>query len=123
MWPLATSSSGRPSRSKSAAWADLDLDGDLDLYVCNYLVYDPLDPLECRDKRGEPRICHPRDMEPWPDECYLNRGDGGFEPAARRLGLFGPGNKALGVAVADFTDDGRRGSSAASNGRCDRSSR
>lgn len=93
--------------SSSAAWADLDLDGDLDLYVCNYLVYDPLDPLECRDKRGEPRICHPRDMEPWPDECYLNRGDGGFEPAARRLGLFGPGNKALGVAVADFTDDGR----------------
>lgn len=92
--------------SSSAAWADLDLDGDLDLYVCNYLVYDPLDPLECRDKRGEPRICHPRDMEPWPDECYVNRGDGSFEPAARRLGLSGPGNKALGVAVADFTNDG-----------------
>jgi len=33
--------------SSSAAWADLDADGGLDLYVCNYLAYDPLDPIDC----------------------------------------------------------------------------
>ncbi|MEO8498006.1 MAG: CRTAC1 family protein, partial [Planctomycetota bacterium] len=91
--------------STSAAWADLDRDGDLDLYVCNYLQYDPMHPLDCRTQKGESRICHPKDVEAWPDECYMNQGDGTFLPEAKSRGLFGDGNKALGVAVADFNND------------------
>lgn len=91
--------------STSAAWSDLNRDGYLDLYVCNYLQYDPKNPLECRTKKGELRICHPQDLDPWPDECFMNQGDGTFLPEARQRGLFGEGNKALGVAIADYNND------------------
>ena len=91
--------------STSAAWADLDRDGELDLYVCNYLQYDPHNPLDCRTKRGDLRICHPQDIDAWPDECFMNQGDGTFIAEARQRGLFGEGNKALGVAIADFNKD------------------
>src|SRR5262249_13810947 len=37
---------------------------------------------------------------------YLNLGDGTFRPVAQERGLSGPGNKALGVAIADFNNDG-----------------
>lgn len=92
--------------SSSAAFADLDLDGDLDLYVCTYCIYDVTNPIDCRDVQGRKRTCHPKDVAPWPDECFFNQGDGTFRAEAKERGLFGPGNKALGVIVSDFDKDG-----------------
>lgn len=97
---------GDPRWSSSAAFADLDLDGDLDLYCCNYCIYDVYHPIECRDANGQKRTCHPKDVPPWPDECFINQGDGTFTREAQKRGLFGPGNKALGVIAADFDLDG-----------------
>lgn len=91
--------------SSTCAWGDPDRDGNLDLYVCNYAIYDPCNPIPCLDKDGIPSICHPRNVEPEPDFFFANNGDGTFRECAAERGLFGPGNKALGVVIADLNED------------------
>ncbi len=102
-----TAGAGTGSRwSSSAAFSDLSGDGLVDLFVCNYTDYDPLHPILCRNGKGENRICHPREMDALPNECFINHGDGTFSEQAGRLGLVGPGSKSLGVVIADFDVDG-----------------
>jgi enediyne biosynthesis protein E4 len=97
---------GLRDTTASAAFADLDNDGDLDLYVCHYTVYDPLRPVLCpKDKdAGEYMYCDPMKLQPAPDHVFRNDG-GRFVDVTAESGCTDPDGRSLGVVAAHLDDD------------------
>lgn len=96
-----------PHWASSAAWGDLNSDGYCDIYVCNYVDYDPLNPVACIGEDGRPVTCHPRDVDEIRNVCFWNLGDGRFSEVSDEKKLNAPGSKSLGVVLADFDQDQR----------------
>jgi enediyne biosynthesis protein E4 len=90
----------------SAAFADLDNDGDLDLYVCHYMVWDPENPRLCLNDRREYFYCDPSKVPPAPDHVFRNDG-GRFVDVTESSGCKEALGRGLGVVAADLDGDDR----------------
>ena len=93
--------------SSSAGWLDYDEDGRLDLFVSRYLDWDfETGSIYCGEIRpGYRAFCHPDNFRGVTNILYRQRADGSFEDVSSKAGIVERG-KALGLAFADFDNDG-----------------
>jgi hypothetical protein len=97
---------GREAFSTSAMWVDIDRNGLLDLFVCNYVRWSAEHDVFCSVDGKRKSYCTPEAYRG--ETCWLfrNRGNGTFEDVTATCGIFDSSSKALGVALVDYDQDG-----------------
>ena len=86
------------------AWADIDRDGWLDLYILVYSDWQPDHTRLCQNDNRRRDCCGPTLFDGNPDHLFRNRGDGTFEEISEQAGLL-ERNRGLGIVAVDLNDD------------------
>ena len=94
-----------PLWAVGGAWLDFNKDGLLDLFVVDYLSWNPETEPTCKYE-GALEYCHPRLYKELPNRLFVNKGDGTFVDVSQESGIREHPGKGMGVCVADFDLDG-----------------
>ncbi len=94
--------------STSAGWFDYDRDGRLDLFVARYMDWDfESGSMFCGGPTSALRAyCHPDNFKGAANILFHQRADGSFEDVSKSSRIVDSSGKGLGVAFADFDNDG-----------------
>jgi hypothetical protein len=85
----------------------MEADGDLDLFVTNYIDWNLGIDMACDSPLGIPDYCSPNAYNaPARDVLYRNEGDGTFTNVSAEAGMHTAFGNGLGVVVGDIQDDG-----------------
>ena len=91
--------------STSAAWLDYDKDGNLDLYVANYVQWTPETDIRCTLDGTEKSYCTPESYKGSSARLWRNKGNGTFQDVTKEAGVLDPTSKGLGISVLDANQD------------------
>jgi hypothetical protein len=103
-----TARAGVSNGSKVGAgtcFLDADKDGDLDLYVSNYLEFSYEKHVSCTTN-GVPVYANPRYYPPLPDTFFRNNGDGTFTDVSLESGVGLHAGWGMGIVSGDYDNDG-----------------
>ena len=90
--------------SVSAGFFDYDNDGKLDLFVTRYMEWDVKHSKTCGGEWHT--YCPPEEFPATTNILYHNNGDGTFTDVSQQAGIAAKKGRALGVAFADYDEDG-----------------
>lgn len=91
----------------SAAFADVDNDGKLDVYIGRYVIFDKTTQQYCKYGEGRLAACGPVFYDPQHGSLYRNLGGGKFKDVTEAFHFGDVHGKVLGVAWADINGDGK----------------